>query len=128
MTIRLIQLCLMFVLCATPALAADAILTWNANTESDLSGYRVYRGNLGPDCSAAGPLQPLMAGTPPAAVQVGKVTTYTDAALPPLDGTYCWELTAFDTSGNVSGRSNRVSKAVNLVPPAAPSGLNVVIQ
>lgn len=113
----------------TPILShgADAVLTWNANTEPDLAGYKFYRAVQG--CTAQGPLAPLMKGSPPAPVQVGKVTTYTDTGLPALDGTICWEMTAFDTAGNESlTRSNRASKDVNTIPPAAPTGLNAVIQ
>ena len=101
-----------------PVYAADAILTWTANTEADLAGYKLYRANQ--NCTAQGPLALL--------AQVGKVATYSDLNLPPLDGTMCWEITAFDTSGNESLRSNRVSKVLNTLPPVAPAGLNVVIQ
>ena len=39
-----------FLLWAAPALAADATLAWDPNTEADLEGYGVYfsRGTLGP--------------------------------------------------------------------------------
>lgn len=109
-----------------PALgwAADATLIWNANTESDLAGYKVYFAQM--NCNAQGPLAPLSVNGSP--VVLGKVTTYKHVGLPIIDGTLCWELTAYDTSGNESLRSVRVSKAVNQVPPAAPNGLDVVIQ
>jgi len=104
--------------------AADGVLSWNANTEIDLAGYKVY---FAPQsCTAQGPLAPLVVSGSP--VQVGKVTTYTHVGLPVLDGTICWEITAFDTAGNESGRSNRVSKVMNSVPPIPPTGLSVVIQ
>lgn len=109
---------------STLAKAADATLSWNANTESDLAGYKVYFAQQ--NCAAQGPLAPLsVAGSP---VQVGKVTTYKHVGLPVMDGTLCWEITAFDTSGNESLRSSRVSKDVNQVPPVAPTGLGVAIQ
>lgn len=111
-------------LIAGRALAADATLTWTANTEADLAGYKIYFATQ--SCAAQGPLAPLMVGGSP--VQVGKVITYKHVGLPVLDGTLCWEITAVDTSANESLRSNRVSKVVNQVPPAAPSGLDVVIQ
>jgi hypothetical protein len=114
------------VLLSRLAFAADGVLTWTANTETDLAGYKVYRAPQA--CSAQGPLAPLMKGSPPVQVQVGKVTTYLDAGLPPLDGTMCWEITAVDIAANESGRSNRVSKDLNTVPPIAPAGLGVAIQ
>lgn len=104
--------------------AADSTLTWNANTEADLGGYKIF---FAPQsCTAQGPLAPLVVGGN--AVQVGKVVTYKHVGIPSIDGTLCWEITAFDTSGNESGRSNRVSKVVNMVPPVAPTGLDAVIQ
>lgn len=106
------------------ALAADAVLTWNANTDADLAGYRVYFSQQ--SCSAQGPLAPLVVGGSP--VQVALVTTYRHLAIPSIDGTLCWEITAFDTSGNESAHSARVSKTVNLVPPPAPTGFGVAIQ
>jgi len=114
------------VMCLIPVIsqAADSVLTWTQNTETDLAGYKFYRANQ--SCTAAGPLAPLIINGIPA--QVGKVGTFTDANLPAFDGTMCWEITAFDTAGNESPRSNRVSKVLNTIPPVAPAGLNVVIQ
>ena len=104
--------------------AADGTLTWTANTEADLAGYKIF---FAPQsCTAQGPLAPLLVGG--VAAQVGKVVTYKHVGLPSIDGTLCWEITAFDTAGNESGRSNRVSIVVNTVPPVAPNGLSVVIQ
>lgn len=109
---------------ASSAFAADGTLTWNANTEADLAGYKVYFAPQG--CTVQGPLAPLVVSGSP--VQVGKVTTYKHVGLPSIDGTLCWEITAFDTAGNESLHSSRVSKDVNTVPPVPPTGLGVVIQ
>lgn len=87
-------------------------LTWTANSESDLAGYKVYR-SFNSD-----PLQLLTA--------VGKVTTYTDATIPAMDGLVNYALTAFDDSGNESAKSTTVSVRVDTIPPAAPTGLAVV--
>ena len=91
---------------------ASAILTWEANTESDLLGYRIYRA----------------IGTSPLVViaSVGKVTTYTDATIPTIDGDVTYALTAFDTSGNESSKSVTVTKVVNTSPPSVPAGLMIV--
>jgi hypothetical protein len=94
---------------------ASAILTWNANTEPDLKEYWIYRkvgsGNL----------------TKLAVVPKG-TQTYTDTPLPVIDGNIVYSLSAVDTSGNESAMSVAVTKTVNLVPPQAPTGLDVVIQ
>jgi len=110
--------------CCETGWAADAVLTWTANTETDLAGYKLYRANQ--SCTASGPLAPLMVNGAPA--QVGKVNSFTDTNLSPFDGTLCWEISAFDLSGNESGRSNRVSKVLNTLPPLAPLGLGVAVQ
>ena len=93
---------------------ATAILTWNANSESDLAGYRVYRA-LG----AAALVQ---------LASLAKVTTYTDATIPNVDQDVSYALTAFDTANNESLKSATVTNTVNAVPPGAPTGLSVVLQ
>jgi hypothetical protein len=121
----LVGLSLIVLLCVPMTVQAlDIVLTWNLGTEPDLAGYKIY---FAPQaCTAQGPLAPLVVGG--VAVQVGKVTTYRHVGIPSIDGTLCWEITAFDTSANESSRSNRVSKDVNMVPPLPPTGLNAVIQ
>jgi phosphodiesterase/alkaline phosphatase D-like protein len=84
------------------ALAGDAILTWNPNTEPDLTGYKIYFG------TAAG-----IYGTP---FVLGNQTTYTVTGLG--YGTYYFTVAAYDTSGNQSGYSNEVSKTfADTTPP-----------
>lgn len=115
------KLILLTVLSLFPTLAfsADAVLTWTANTEPDLAGYKIYRSTS----ACAVPTTVLSPLT-----SVGVVTTYTDTALPAFEGELCYEITAIDVAGNESAHSNRVKKAVNLVPPVAPTGLDVVIK
>ena len=102
--------------------AGSATLTWTANTESDLAGYKVYRGN---GVCSVGPLSPLMVSGNP--VTLGKVTTYIDTTVPSFDGDLCYEITAFDTSNNESLHSNRVTKVINVIPPVPPLGLTVTV-
>ena len=104
--------------------AGSADLSWTANAETDLAGYKVYRGNAANGTCPIGPLQPLKDGNGNP-VSVGKVTAYTDNTVPVFDGELCYELTAFDTAGNESTHSNRATKQVNLVPPGAPNGLTI---
>jgi hypothetical protein len=80
-----------------PVRAGTATLTWDPNTEADLSGYRVYHGTESGNYSTI--------------IDAGNVTEYTVNGLD--DGkTYFFAVTAYDTSGNVSGYSNEVSKLI----------------
>ena len=92
---------------------AIAVLTWTANTEIDLAGYKVYRG--------------LDNATPTFLVSVGKVTTYTDASLPSVNSAASYQLSAFDNAGNESIHQVTVTKVYDANPPAPPVGLTVVI-
>jgi hypothetical protein len=89
------------VLAAFPSmvLADSATLHWQANTESDLAGYRVY---YGVQSRSYGPYIPT----------AKTVTSYTLNGLTP-GKTYYFALTAVDTSGNESGYSREVSKTIS---------------
>lgn len=73
------------------------IITWAANTETDLAGYRVYVGTS--------------PGSYNTSIDVGKVTSYSLANLKP-GVTYYFTVTAYDVSGNESIRAVEVSKSV----------------
>lgn len=90
---------------------AGKLLTWTANTEADLAGYKIWRS------ISAGPLALL--------TSVGKVTSYTDNALPNVDTTLGYALSAIDTVGNESAKCPIVTTMVNANPPAVPVGLTV---
>ena len=97
-----------------PSLASAANTTvnlaWDANTETDLSGYKLYQ--------SPGP-----AGTKALIQTLGKVTTTAVVGL--LDGNWCWVVTATDTLGNESGYSNQVCLQTDTIAPAAPKALRV---
>ena len=73
-------------------------LAWNPNIESDLAGYKVYR------AKATG------AYGAPVTILSGNVTTYIATGLESLT-TYFFVITAYDSAGNESTRSNEVSKS-----------------
>jgi hypothetical protein len=79
------------------AQAATATVTWDANTEPDLAGYKVHYGTS--------------PGTYDTTVDVGNVTSYGTPTL--TDGTtYYFAVTAYDGTGNQSLPSLEVSLAI----------------
>jgi type IV pilus assembly protein PilY1 len=92
------------VLCQS-ALAAQIKLAWDANTESDLAGYKVYFGTSSKSYTGS--------------VDVGNVTSYTVSSLT-QGQTYYISVTAYNTSGRESGYSSEVSGvATEPAPPAS---------
>nr|NIO21048.1 hypothetical protein [Candidatus Aenigmarchaeota archaeon] len=74
--------------------ASTLTLAWDPNTESDLSGYRVYYGIRSSDYDFV--------------IDTGNVTQYAVTGLEP-ETRYYFALTAYDTSGNESAFSGEVS-------------------
>lgn len=93
--------------------AGSVTVSWDANTESDLSGYRLYYGTRPADYSKQ--------------IWVGNATSYRVTGLE--EGRrYFFALTAVDFSGNESGFSNEVSVEIPRStggpaddPPASPN-------
>jgi endoglucanase len=96
---------------AAAAYAAVTNLAWDANTEADLAGYKLYQGTK--------------AGGPYTYVQTIAKGTLAAVTANLTDGTYCWVLTAYDSSGNESGYSNEVCRTIDTVAPAAPTGFRL---
>jgi len=112
-----ILVCIIIGAVASNALAAQATLAWDPNTESDLAGYRIHYGTV--------------SGSYTVHTDVHNVTTYTVTGLT-AGQTYFFAATAYDASGNESGYSNPVSYAVpgvNGAPttPAAPTATSFSI-
>ena len=97
------------------AQAATVQVTWNPNTEPDLSGYKLYHG------TASGQY-----GEP---IDVGNVTGHVMEITPQHGATYYFALTAYDTSGNESGYSAEATCFIpDGVKPEKPTGLRAIIQ
>lgn len=106
---------LMMLFCASMAQAMDVTLAWDANTESNLAGYKIHY-NLtqdGPPYNGTGATE----GNSP--IDVGNVTTYTLHGLPD-DASVRFVATAYNDQGLESGFSNEV---VGSLAPANPSNL-----
>lgn len=83
-------------------------LTWTANSEEDLAGYKVYRSlNY---CTKKQPKTLINT--------LGKVNTFVDDKIPLGTVAVCYHVTAFDLSGNESGPSNEVDKPIAVAPNA----------
>jgi len=100
------------------SLAGDVSFMWDANTEPDLSGYRLFMHDDATSYDYANP--------------VLECTTVGASVKNLPDGhTYYFVLRAFDTEGFESGNSNEVSQyfptAWEGVPPASPQVLRFVI-
>ena len=98
----------------TPVLvfaATDVSFRWDANSESDLAGYRLWRAT-----SSGGPYN-LVHVIPAASTET------TDSAV--ADGTYFWVLTAFDTEGLESDYSVEATTSLDSTPPDAPQNFTI---
>ena len=82
----------------SPPATRSATITWTANTEADLAGYRVYVGTR----SGVYTLGPY---------EVGMATAFTVPNLP-VGTTYYFAVTAFDKTGQESTKSGEFSKSI----------------
>ena len=98
--------------------AWGATLTWNANNEPDLGGYRIYQCSLQP-CTKSSGNQSLL-------VSLGKITSFNIGT--PVVTEYYF-ITAYDVANNESGGSTLVTfrPAGTLAPPPPPPPVGTVI-
>jgi len=93
------------------ARAADVTLGWDANTETNLAGYKLYYNTEKP-----GPPYPVK-------VDVGNVLEYTFKDLDLKANNYWFVATAYSIEGFESGYSNEVTTK----PPGIPAGVRVKV-
>lgn len=108
---RIFILPLLIMLLPINAIAAGVLVNWNANTEDDLAGYKVYYRTAASQY-----------GSP---VDVGNVTSHEIADLG-TGSTYYVAVTAYDTSGNESGYSEEASAFIPTPDTTAPAGSVVI--
>jgi len=95
-----------FFLLIASAHAQQVNLTWDANTETDLQAYKVYRGTASRTYSSS--------------ANVGNSTNCTISGLE-TGKTHYFSVTAVDSAGNESGYSNEISYMIPApAPPPAP--------
>ncbi|MFN8438008.1 MAG: hypothetical protein U0V72_10225 [Cytophagales bacterium] len=95
------------------------MLSWKSNTETDLWGYKIYRGLKGQSLEQF----VLLTNSPI------KNNAYTDVINKASTNTFIYALTAVDSSYNQSEKSDSVRVTLlDLVPPVAPYIKDVVMQ
>jgi hypothetical protein len=111
---------IMWVLVLWSSSAWGATLTWTANSEPDLAGYRIYRCSQLP-CTRT-------SGSPSVLATLERITNF-DIGTPTQVQYYF--ITAYDTAANESGASNLAtfipagSPPPPLGVPPTPSGLRI---
>jgi hypothetical protein len=91
----------------------EITLAWDANTEPDLAGYRIYQGN-GPGEYGAWKAQVKCRGSDTTCTEITLVV--------PAPGKYYWVATAYDDAGNESARSEEITHTFYSAP-VRPQGL-----
>lgn len=107
--------CLFYV---SNAMAMDVIFQWNANTETDLAGYRVFMREMP---AAYNFITPAWEGAETTANLTGLSDTED----------YFFVIRAYDVWGNESGNSNEVrlyrGNVPDTIPPGNPAGIIITI-
>lgn len=103
----LVLIAAILVLFPTPGFAASVRIDWNANSETDLAGYKVYYGT--------------QSSTYTQTVDVGTATTYTIGGAQ-TGATYYIAVAAYDTAGNESTKSSQQSAYVPVPDTTPPTG------
>jgi len=102
--------CFLILFCfnVSAQIIGDVTLAWDANTEPDLAGYKIYYGVQTRDY--------------PVSIDVGNVTEYTIQGQD-VYTVYYYAATAYDTDGNESDFSNEVVYKIDTTSPMPPKNL-----
>lgn len=109
---KIICMILLILVLTSMAYAAEYAVTfgWDANTEPDLAGYKMYRATQSGAYTA-----------PYATIPDPNATQYITQLTNPV-GKQFFVITAFDDAGNESGYSNEVIFEADTGAPAPPGG------
>jgi hypothetical protein len=102
-------LLMLILLFSSVAWATTIQLEWDANTEQNLVGYRIYQSLESGVYSFDTPIEDISAGT--------ETVTFTVTE----KGRVFWVATAYDNQGLESGPSNEVSAFCNRTKPSKPA-------
>ena len=107
------RILILLALLVVPAVSWAATASWDAVSDPELQGYRLYRA-------------PGSCANPGAFATVQTYGAVTSGAIPnpSANGTYCHRLTAFNAAGE-SPFSNTAEFKYVVVPPGAPQNLTV---
>jgi len=90
------------------SLEDTVVIEWDANVDSDLAGYILYRGKSKDNLTDS--------------IDVGNTTSYLDTNVI-NDTTYYYAVAAYDFDGNISGYSE-IIEATPTIRPAAPTNIS----
>jgi len=112
---KLLLTLLLIILPISGIWSQEVVVSWDANKETDLDGYKIYYG--------------VESGNYTNIVNVGNVTTKELSLL--YNKTFYFVLTAYDINGNESENSNEVSITMpdlDKIPPNPPINIKIEIK
>lgn len=124
----IISVLVFLVFLSAPAFAGQKNLdfSWKQKISADFAGWKLYRADT-PNVAVSAAT--LFATIPYAGTQQTEYVTTKALVVPDgQESVQYFVLTAFDASGNESGKSNEVSIKVDFQPPETPYTLKIVIK
>ncbi len=122
---KIIFILIVFLFIASPAFCKTSKLSWDANKETDISGYKVYMSN-----KAGSHIKGQFLKEVPLVFDKinGTIITHPTSVIIEIvtEGTYYFVLTAYDKCGNESSFSEEVSLLWDDTAPVKPTGLKAI--